>query len=944
MSSSPRQTVRGRPRPSPVITPGLRGLLFVVFGLFALLVINAVYLASVTFVEWLTGDTIQDYFYQLMFLGHLLLGLAVIVPFVIYGVRHMRRGRTRPNRRAVKVGYALFTTGLILLITGLLLTRGIPVVEVRDPRLREMAYWIHLAAPVVAVWLFVLHRLAGRRINWRLGGAVAAGALALSAVLIVVQSQDPRRWNAVGPESGVQYFFPSLARTASGDFIPARALMQDDYCQSCHQDVHESWSHSVHRFASFNNPAYLFSVRNTRAQALERDGDVQAARFCAGCHDPVPFFSGAFDDPQFDDVGHPTADAGITCSVCHAITHINSPRGNADYTIEEPLHYPFAYSDEPVLKWVNETLVKAKPAFHRKTFLKPLHQTAEFCGACHKVHLPRELNGYRWLRGQNHYDSFLLSGVSGHGVRSFYYPDAAQSNCNGCHMPTMASDDFGARRLDESGDLKVHDHQFPSANTAIPYMLGMPETVNEAHRAFLADSLRVDIFGLKRGGTIEGDLTAPLRPDLPVLVPGESYLLETVIRTLKLGHHFTQGTADSNQVWMDVTLRSGGKVIGRSGALDPSDGHVDPWSHFVNAWVLDREGRRIDRRNAEDIFTALYDNQIPPGASDVVHYRFTVPPWVREPVQIEVSLRYRKFDTEYLRLIRGEAFEENDLPVTVIARDQLSLPVAPVGAAVIGEPSPVDAWERWNDYGIGLFRKRGTGELRQAEAAFAKVESLGSPHGPLNLARVYLREGRLQEAAMVLDRARLFEPPAYPWTVTYLTAVLDRQNGFFDQAIEGFRALAETNFNEARARGFDFGKDYRLLNELAGTLLERSKLERSGDENRRREFLEQAERTFLAVLEIDPENEEAHWGLTQVYGLLGRPEDADIHRQLHARYKVDDNARDRAVAAARRANPAADHAAESVVIYDLQRSGAYGLTERHSGSAVRRESIGRVTP
>ena len=79
----------------------------------------------------------------------------------------------------------------------------------------------------------------------------------------------------------------------------------------------------------------------------------------------------------------------------------------------------------------------------------PFLRTAEFCGTCHKVHLPRELNGYRWLRGQNHYDSFLLSGVSGHGVRSFYYPDAAQSTCNGCHMPTMASDDFGARRLDD---------------------------------------------------------------------------------------------------------------------------------------------------------------------------------------------------------------------------------------------------------------------------------------------------------------------------------------------------------------------------------------------------------------------------------------------------------------------------------------------------------------
>ena len=51
-----------------------------------------------------------------------------------------------------------------------------------------------------------------------------------------------------------------------------------------------------------------------------------------------------------------------------------------------------------------------------RTFLKPLHRSAEFCGTCHKVHLPAELNGYKWLRGQNHYDSFLLSGVSGHRV------------------------------------------------------------------------------------------------------------------------------------------------------------------------------------------------------------------------------------------------------------------------------------------------------------------------------------------------------------------------------------------------------------------------------------------------------------------------------------------------------------------------------------------------
>ena len=207
--------------------------------------------------------------------------------------------------------------------------------------------------------------------------------------MVWLHSGDPRSWMAKGPESGVQYFEPSLARTASGNFIPARSLMNDAYCEKCHADVHAQWSDSVHRFSSFNNPPYFASVNETREVSLERDHNVQASRWCAGCHDPVPFFSGAFDDPQFDSVNHPTASAGVTCTVCHAITYVNSNRGNADYTIEEPLHYPFAYSDNALLQWINNQLVKAKPSFHKKTFLKPFHKSAEFCSTCHKVHLPR---------------------------------------------------------------------------------------------------------------------------------------------------------------------------------------------------------------------------------------------------------------------------------------------------------------------------------------------------------------------------------------------------------------------------------------------------------------------------------------------------------------------------------------------------------------------------
>lgn len=140
--------------------------------------------------------------------------------------------------------------------------------------------------------------------------------------------------------------------------------MMDTSLHGVSQDVYDGWFHSAHHFSSFNNKPYLASVKETRKVALERDGNVKAARWCASCHDPVPFFSGAFDDPEFRLSKPPHFQAGITCTVCHSITHTNSTKGNADYTIEEPIHYPFAFSENPVLKQVNRLLVKAKPAFH----------------------------------------------------------------------------------------------------------------------------------------------------------------------------------------------------------------------------------------------------------------------------------------------------------------------------------------------------------------------------------------------------------------------------------------------------------------------------------------------------------------------------------------------------------------------------------------------------
>jgi hypothetical protein len=62
----------------------------------------------------------------------------------------------------------------------------------------------------------------------------------------------------------------------------------------------------------------------------------------------------------------------------------------------------------------------------------------------------------------------------------------------------------------------------------------------------------------------------------------------------------------------------------------------------------------------------------------------------------------------------------------------------------------------------------------------------------------------------------------------------------------------------------------------------------------------------------------AHYALSLVYDELGDVERSREHAVLHARYKPDDNARDHAVAVHRLANPAANHAAQSIVIYPLR--------------------------
>lgn len=946
MSSVPVASEATKPMPKPkrVIGPRLRILLVVVLALFTLLGANGVYLFSITWLEHFTGRVYQDFFYQIMFLVHLVLGLIIILPVIIFGVMHMLAARNRRNRRAVRIGYALFFISIAVLISGVLLMRPLGI-ELRAPSARSIVYWAHIASPLLAVWLYWLHRLVGPRIKWYVARRLGLATAVVVGAMIVVQLQDPRAWNVAGPREGDKYFQPSLARTSTGKFIPAKALQNDEYCVKCHQDIYKSWFHSAHHFSSFNNPAYLYAIRETRKVVQERDGSVQASRWCAGCHDPVPFFSGAFDQANYDDVNDPTSQAGITCTACHAITNVGGDPhdkqfvGNANYVIEEPIQYPFTYSDSPMLQKVNEMLVIAKPSFHKQTFLKPFHKTAEFCSTCHKVHLPKEVTHYKdFVRGQNHYDSYLLSGVSGHGAQSFYYPPIAQTNCNGCHMPQLASNDFGAKFDATLGKPAVHDHFFPGANTALPWWRGDDEIVQRASQ-LLKGTTRIDIFGIRDGAVIDGQLTAPLEKDLPALAAGSDVLIETVIRTLKLGHHLTQGTVDSNELWVELTAKCGDKVIGQSGSMDAA-GEVDPWSHFVNVFMLDRQGNRIARRNAQDIFVPLYNHQIPPGAGQTVHYSLHVPDWVDQPIVIEAALKYRKFDKGYLDFMnatRKEGDHEyreqgpagstpNTLPAVVMCSDRIVFPVKRSDGSLVAVPADANAdrkvppaWERWNDYGIGMFLA-GKSQLLQAADAFQQVEKLNRYDGPVNLARVLLGEGDLDGATDALQRAAKMDPPPPAWTAAWLSGEINREQGNFEVAAENFRSVLYDDTQERRDRKFDFSRDYRVHNSLGLTLIDLAVQAQTRQEAElATEYLKQAETEFKRALVDDSENLNAHASLAAVYKRLGQSDLAEHHEQLHLKYKSDDNASDVARPTARNKYPAANHAAEQLVIYSLNR-------------------------
>ena len=165
----------------------------------------------------------------------------------------------------------------------------------------------------------------------------------------------------------------------------------------------------------------------SRSSTCRTSVGTQPSKWCAGCHDHAVFFNGRFDKPIKEQIDTPEAQAGLACTSCHAITHVDSSMGNGGFTIEYPPLHELATSKNRYIRAMDHFLTYLESGAAPQDVHEAVHalDSAEFCSTCHKVHLDVPVNNYRWFRGFNDYDNWQASGVSGPGRALVLLPGRA---------------------------------------------------------------------------------------------------------------------------------------------------------------------------------------------------------------------------------------------------------------------------------------------------------------------------------------------------------------------------------------------------------------------------------------------------------------------------------------------------------------------------------------
>lgn len=872
---------------------------------------------------------------------HLGLGLVLLIGFTIYLRRHF-------------VPLPLDAQ----LAAGLLLLAGVAGVALAITGATRPYRWLlltHIALALAGSILLFVHLLRSRQ-HWKpIGAALVLAGGFPAGIRMWYQYYPNPDWKIANPlyapvsmeEEGPgpqTPFFPSAATTDVGHTIPSNFFMKPESCATagCHPDIYKQWFSSAHHFSSFNNQWYRKSI-----EYMQDVIGTKPSKWCGGCHDHAVFFNGMMDRPIKEQMERPEAHAGLTCTSCHSIVAVKSSMGNGHFVIEYPPLHDLATSENKYIRALHDFVVRLDPGPHRNTFMKPFirNQTAEYCSSCHKVHLDLPVNNYRWIRGFNDYDGWQGSGVSGQGARSFYYPKEPKK-CVDCHMPLVASQDAGNR------DGLVHNHRFPGANTALPYVNQDHEQLRVVTEFLQNNQIGVDIFavseaapegedeeyrvrfeegpqvastfaegeelgfavGRATGLTEAKKILAPIDRVSPLVRRGDTVRIDVVVRTKNVGHFFPGGTVDAFDVWVELKGEDeNGKVVFWSGyvpeAEDGRKGPVDPSAHFYRSFLLDEHGNHINKRNAWAARSVLYVRLIPPGAADTTHFRIQIPEECGNTIRLTAKVNYRKF-----------AWWNTHWAFAGI-RD-------PLGAAPVLGPGFDDG--RWIFAGD---TRRVSGQMKsipdlpivtmakaQAELRVASKGAELSEQKPVYDKTDLIRwndygiglflQGDLKAAEEIFNRVTEIDPGyADGWVNIGRVRV---QEGRTREAQEVLTRALRIDPNLAKTHYF-LGLTYKQQGNYDKALGHLGEAERRYPRDRvvlnqmgrilflQREF-DDAVRVLQRVLSIDSEDLQAHYNLMLCYRALGNKDLAMREQKLYLRYKADESAQ-AITGPYRRANP-----------------------------------------
>src|ERR1051325_11108206 len=487
---------------------------------------------------------------------------------------------------------------------------------------------------------------------------------------------------------GPNPFAPGNATTTTGTFIPGEMFVPSKRCGTCHTDDHAQWRQAAHGNA-FREPFYQKNVKDIQTQK-----GIEYTRHCESCHNPAALFAGALTKNAH--VKRPFDDDGVSCIACHSIQTVNG-RGVGGYVMGEPALLVKEDGTRLLAGVTDQQILDDIPS-HRRAMMRPLLKQPEFCGACHKSQVPRELNDYKFLRAFMVADELQQSSFSKESPHPFYVRD--KETCNTYHMKREPAPLFDVSA--KNGTLV--SHRWAAANTAIPTYYKWKEQLDAVINFIEDDKVGIDIFALRResrSGSSE-DFIAPVNRSNFTIAGGDRITAEVVITNKNIGHSFPPELRDFYEAYVEFTVSDdGGKALYRSGFIKP-DGYLDGSAHNYKTYLVKADGTYNDKHHIWRTRTFAQNNQINSGRSDVARYQFSVPENVTGALHLRARVRYRRFTRVFSDYALGKSV---DYPIVTMATTEYVMAVGQnrASAADPNDKTAVPDWRRWKNYDIAHF-------------------------------------------------------------------------------------------------------------------------------------------------------------------------------------------------------------------------------------------------